>query len=224
MLSKSQKPSETQRGSTLKEKYGDWSIVIGASEGLGSEWANLFCENGLNVITVARRQNELEAKAQELRDRHGCLVKTVLLDLSDGENVSKILESTFNDYNVGLMVYNAAAFKKGYFLDNLNDHLLAVEVNVASLTRAVYAFGNAAKANVRKSSGIIIMSSTLGDKGAATISSYAASKAYDTVLAQSLANEMQEAGIDVLACVAGPLKHQISVEPMEKIHKILTLC
>jgi short-subunit dehydrogenase len=33
-------------------------MVIGASEGLGAEWATLLCQNGMNVITVARRANE----------------------------------------------------------------------------------------------------------------------------------------------------------------------
>ncbi|GFH55118.1 oxidoreductase, short-chain dehydrogenase/reductase family protein [Chaetoceros tenuissimus] len=50
------------------------------------------------------------------------------------------------------------------------------------------------------------MSSTLGDKGSALVSSYAATKAFDTVLAKSLENEFQTDGMDVLACVAAPIE------------------
>lgn len=52
------------------------------------------------------------------------------------------------------------------------------------------------------------MSSTLGDKESALVSSYSGTKAFDTVLAQSLANEFQNDEIDVLACVAGPIETQ----------------
>lgn len=57
-----------------------------------------------------------------------------------------------------------------------------------------------------KKTGLIIMSSSLGDRGSAFVATYAASKAFDTVFAQSLANEFQDIEMDVLACVAGPIE------------------
>jgi short-subunit dehydrogenase len=82
---------------------------------------------------------------------------------------------------------------------------MGVKVNVESLTRTAHAFATAEHTMDRKTSGFIIMSSTLGDKGAAYVSTYSATKAYDTVLAQSLAAEWKSLGVDVLACVAGPI-------------------
>jgi Short-chain dehydrogenases of various substrate specificities len=195
-------------------------MVIGASEGLGAEWATLLCQNGMNVITVARRANALKAQAAKLSHQYNnCLVQPLVLDLSDSDNVTKVLKdtlrkSTANGNEVGLLVYNAAVFSKGSFLDNnLDSQIATIRVNVESLTRAVHAFGNSIR-DIRQNkkddkttkSGLIIMSSSLGDRGAAFVSTYAASKAFDTVFAQSIANEFQHVEMDVLGCVAGPIE------------------
>ncbi len=47
------------------------------------------------------------------------------------------------------------------------------------------------------------MSSMSGFQGTAMVANYAATKAYDMVLAEGLWYELQRHGVDVLACVAG---------------------
>jgi short-subunit dehydrogenase len=47
------------------------------------------------------------------------------------------------------------------------------------------------------------MSSLSGIQGTAMVANYAATKAYDTVLAEGLWYELGKKGVDVLACVAG---------------------
>eukprot|EP00557_Chaetoceros_sp_GSL56_P009858 CAMPEP_0176481042 /NCGR_PEP_ID=MMETSP0200_2-20121128/2602_1 /TAXON_ID=947934 /ORGANISM="Chaetoceros sp., Strain GSL56" /LENGTH=356 /DNA_ID=CAMNT_0017877207 /DNA_START=18 /DNA_END=1088 /DNA_ORIENTATION=+ len=240
----------TYDSQSLPLKYGKWAIVIGASEGLGAEWASLLCKNGMNVITVARRANELQQQANKLSHEYSCLVKPLVLDLTDSENVTSVLEHTLRTtsttgstsdgagvgYDVGLMVYNAAVFNKGSFLGHsLDSQLATIRVNVESLTRAVHAFGNYVREKQQQqqqqqqhqeqqqqqqtqtssslssslsssSSGLIIMSSSLGDQGSAHVATYAATKAFDTVFAQSLAHELfQDVHMDVLGCVAGPI-------------------
>ena len=200
-----------QKGATnhgvLLNKYGQWSIVIGASEGLGAAWADLLCSEGFNVITVARRKDVLQQGAEDLMTKYNnkCQVKPFTLDLTSNDVIPKI-HDILKRYNVGLMVYNAAYFRKSSFLDSLDDEISTIRVNVESLTKAVYKFGHAVQLHNRHTSGLIIMSSTLGDKGSALVSSYSASKAYNTVLAQSLENEFKNIGMDVLACVAGPIE------------------
>jgi short-subunit dehydrogenase len=47
------------------------------------------------------------------------------------------------------------------------------------------------------------MSSMSGYQGTAMVANYAATKAYDTILAEGLWYELRQHGVDVLACIAG---------------------
>ena len=40
---------------TLTDRYGEWALVAGASEGLGEAWARGLARAGLNV--AVRRRN-----------------------------------------------------------------------------------------------------------------------------------------------------------------------
>jgi len=51
--------------------------------------------------------------------------------------------------------------------------------------------------------GIILMSSLTGSQGTPLVATYAATKAFNLVLAEGLWDELKERGIDVLACRAG---------------------
>jgi short-subunit dehydrogenase len=166
-------------------------VVIGAAA-----YADILCSNGLEVVTVARKR--------ELVNKHQCNVSTVVLDLN-GDDVTTTMQSIFEQHSIGLVVYNAAVFGLGEFTSSLEQQLMGVKVNVESLTRTAHAYATATKTQTRQSSGFLIMSSTLGDTGASHVATYGATKAYDIVLAQSLGSEWKSKGIDVLACVAGPI-------------------
>ena len=45
----------------IKEKYGTWALVTGASDGMGKAVAQQLAMRGLNLVLVARSQNKLES-------------------------------------------------------------------------------------------------------------------------------------------------------------------
>ena len=99
-------------------------------------------------------------------------------------------------------MYNAAASKVGPFLDTpLDDHLLEVVVNVTGPLVLSHHFGG--QMVERGRGGIILMTSMSSLQGTAIVANYAATKAYDTVLAEGLWSEFRREGVDVLACMAG---------------------
>lgn len=182
-------------------RYGPWAVVAGASEGIGASFSKKLAARGLNLVLVARRAAPLEDLATELRQKHGVEVKVQPLDLGSPDAVAGMNEATEN-LDIGLLVYNAAYSPIGAFLDvDVEEHLKAVDVNVYGPLRLSHYFGRRFVA--RGKGGIILMSSMSGFQGTAMVANYAATKAYDMVLAEGLWYELQQQGVDVLACVAG---------------------
>src|SRR3990170_3881102 len=62
-----------------------WTVITGASSGIGAELARVFAARGYPLVLTARRHERLEALAEELRGAHGIEVEIVALDLEDRE-------------------------------------------------------------------------------------------------------------------------------------------
>ena len=67
---------------------GRKAIVTGASSGLGAELARVLVSAGADVLAVARRQERLEALANELQDRAGT-IHAHAADLSDNADIGR---------------------------------------------------------------------------------------------------------------------------------------
>jgi short-subunit dehydrogenase len=65
--------------------------------------------------------------------------------------------------------------------------------------------------------GIVLMSSLSAFQGSAYISTYAATKAFNIVLAEGLWEEWREQGVDVLVCVSGAVNtpNYVASEPQQ---------
>jgi short-subunit dehydrogenase len=183
------------------ERYGPWAVVAGASEGIGASFSTKLAARGMNVVLVGRRAALLEELATELRQKHRVEVKVQSLDLGSPDAVAGLRAAT-GDLDIGLLVYNAAYSPIGAFLESdIEEHLKAVDVNVNGPLRLTHYFGR--RFVERGKGGIILMSSMSGLQGTAMVANYAATKAYDMVLAQGLWYELRRHGVDVLACIAG---------------------
>lgn len=182
-------------------RYGPWAVVAGASQGIGQAWAHVLAERGINLVTLARRLAPLEQDAQLLRRRHRVEVRPVALDLAAPELLEQF-EQAVSGLDVGLLVYNACYSNIAEFQNiPLAEHLRSVDVNCRGLLTLTHAITPALLA--RGKGGLILMSSMAGFQGSALVTSYAATKAFTTNLAEGLWAELSPQGVDVLACVAG---------------------
>ena len=187
--------------SAFVERYGPWAVVAGASEGIGASFSRKLAERGCNLVLLARRAGPLEELAESLRAAHGVEVRAHSLDLGSAE-VTAGLHEAIADLDVGLLIYNAAYSPIGAFVDiEVEDHEKAIAVNVLGPLRVSHYMGR--RLAKRGKGGIILMSSMSSLQGTAMVANYAATKAYDTILAEGLWYELGQRGVDVLACIAG---------------------
>src|ERR1044071_1280448 len=194
-------------------RYGSWALIAGASEGIGAEYAQQLAARGLNLVLVARRAELLQALAGELSTKYEVETKTIPLDLSASSAVERIAENT-KDLEIGLFIYNAAFSAIGSFLERpIEDHIKEINTNVFTPLKVIYSC--AQEMLVRGRGGIVLMSSLSAFQGSAYISTYAATKAFNIVLAEGLWEEWRQRGVDVLVCVSGAVKtpNYVASEP-----------
>lgn len=184
---------------TFREKYGPWAVVAGASEGLGAAFAHALAKRGLHVALLARREAELRALATELEAAHKVETKVLVTDLATTDF------SALRELDVGLGVYNAAYSFVGPLLEKpLDDALRVVDVNIRGPLKFAHAVGP--RLLEEKRGGLILMSSLAGFQGNPRLATYAASKAFNIVLAEGLWGELKAHGVDVLASCPGAIR------------------
>ena len=186
----------------FKEKYGPYAIVVGGSDGLGLAFAAAIARRGLNLVLIARQKVRLESAAALLKETYKVDVISITSDVADYDSLKEAIDAL--DISIGLLVYNAAFAPIGLFENQSEEQIaLAESVNVKApllLTKLL-----AESMIKQKRGGIILMSSLAGAQGSPNLAVYAATKSFNTILAEGLWKELKPHGIDVIACCAGAI-------------------
>ncbi len=187
---------------TNLEQYGPWALIAGGSEGIGLCFAQQLAAAGINLLLVARRSAPLETAREQLQAQYPVEVRTHTLDLTSTE-LEPQLSHLIGDLEIGLLIYNAGAMHGvGLFLDEpLAKAQKLVQLNCNGPLVFSHLLGSAMRERGR--GGIILLSSLSGLTGGAYVAAYAATKAFDIVLAESLWAELRPHGVHVLSLVAG---------------------
>lgn len=187
--------------SRLKQRYGSWGVVTGASSGIGHAIALCLAKAGINLVLVARSKDILENYALELRSHYGIETMVAAIDLAQETGV-KTLDQMTHDLNIGLLVAAAGFGTSGSFLDaSLAQELDMLAVNCQALMALTWYFGR--RFADQRRGGIVVLSSIVGFQGMPNASHYAATKAYVQALGEALHYELAPMGIDVLASAPG---------------------
>lgn len=186
---------------TFKEKYGNTALVAGASEGMGAAFAHALAARGLDLILIARRKGPLDATASQITGKFGVKVQTIICDLTTADAANQIIKAT-KDKPVDFLVYNAALSYIGpYLATGLDTHQNIAHVNMLTPLAMLHHYGG--KMVERGKGGIVLMASIAGFQGSGYLATYAATKAFNRVLAEGLWYEWKLKGVDVIACCAG---------------------
>lgn len=179
-----------------------WALVTGASSGIGAELARIYAEQGHNVIVVARREDKLNALADELR-RKGVDVHVIAMDLSLRESPAQLC-STVQDLgvHVDVLVNNAGFTYHGPFVEMSASAVLdMVQVDISTLTLLTHHFVGPM---VAASEGRILnISSTTAFQPVPGFALYAAGKAFVLSFTEALSEELKGTGVSVTALCPG---------------------
>lgn len=185
----------------FRERYGPWALVVGGSEGVGAEFADQLADAGLNVVLVARNREALESSAARVRG-HGVDCRTLVLDLLDADATDRIIDAV-TDIDLGLMVINAGAntYRSTVIDADLDRVQAVIDLNITRPLELCRHLGSRLAA--RGSGGILVVGSSAGYLGHASIGIYAAAKAFTRIFTEGLWLELREHGVDVLHLVLG---------------------
>ena len=181
-------------------------IITGGSEGVGAAAARLFADAGANLMLVARTRKNLEAIADELRDR--TRVEIFAMDVTDTDAcVDVFKKAAFEFGQIDVLVNNAGYHARGN-VEDVDAAKLAkiVDVNLRApiiLTRIAIPY---LKEN---GTGVIInVGSMAGRTPVPGSTTYAATKAGLRSFSLALAEEFRDAGIKVGLVSPGPIDTQ----------------
>ena len=193
-----------RRSRALPDRYGKWALVVGASEGLGAAFAAQLAARGMHLVLVARRGHLLAGLQKQLTGEHQVEVRCLVADVAD-PTAAETLADAVADLDLGIIIYNAAYTSVGPFAEAPEEDIeRVVDVNVRGPLRVLRTLVPAMCS--RGSGAVVLMSSLSGLQGTPYISVYAASKAFNTILAEGLWYELRSHGVEVVACCAGAMR------------------
>ncbi|NNL66271.1 MAG: SDR family oxidoreductase [Myxococcales bacterium] len=200
----------------LRERYGDWALVTGASSGIGAEFARALAREGISCVLVARREERLRALAEELEKQHGVSTRVVACDLAEEGGAAELVRAV-EDLPIGVLVNNAGYGLAGRFskLDGermrkmVTLHCAAPVVLAHALLPGMLEAGRGA---------LLFTGSVAGKQPLPLHAVYAATKAFDQLLGESLWSELRGTGVDVLVLEPGSTETEFQEVAGERPH------
>lgn len=175
-----------------------WSVITGASAGIGVAIARELARHGAKLILTARRTDRLEALAAELRAQ-GREVLTVAADLNDPAGPQKIYDATEGaGILVDILINNAGLGQYGVFHQSpIEQELSQVRVNCEATVHLARLF--LPRMVERRRGWMLVTASTASFQPVPYLSTYAATKAFDRFFALAVAQEVARHNVRVTA-------------------------
>lgn len=181
-----------------------YTLITGASGGIGYDLAKLSAADGRNLILVARSADKLNQLAEDFRKNNHSEVITMPVDLSDEAGVVKLIsEITVKNLHVDTLINNAGFGDFGDFAGaDLAKNLEMIRLNISALTQlSHFALQGMMTA---KSGKIMNVASTAAFMPGPGMAVYYASKAYVLSFSEALTRELKGTGITVTTLCPGP--------------------
>lgn len=180
-----------------------YTLITGASGGIGEQLAILSAQRGKHLILVARNKETLEKVAVPLREQYNVFVHCLDFDLShpySAQEIFNLVQS--NMWNVEELINNAGYGLNGMFSSHsIQEEIAMLQCNINSLVSLCSLFS--VPMIQRRRGGILNIASTAAFTGIPYLASYAASKAFVKNFSIGLHAELKPFGVTVSCCCPG---------------------
>lgn len=181
-------------------------VITGTSRGVGFELAQLFANNGYQVLAVSRNTKPLSA----IKHKN---ITSISVDLSKDAEIKKVAEFVQSSWKkVDILIHNAGKLINKPFSDlNTEDFLASYQVNVfgvAALTKSLLPF-------MPKNSHVVTISSMGGIQGSMKfpgLAAYSSAKGAVITLSELLAEEYKESKISFNVLALGAVQTEMLEE------------
>jgi short-subunit dehydrogenase len=182
----------------------NFTLITGASSGLGKDFALEYAKAKQNLILVARRKDRLDELAETCRTTYNVQVEVFAVDLSKEEAVSTFLDNLDPSWFIDRLINNAGFGWHGSYEDSDPETLTSmIDVNVKALSVLAYHVIPAMKAN--RQGEILNVASMAAFTPGPYMTEYYATKAYVLSFSMALREELKPYGIKVAALCPGPV-------------------
>ncbi len=184
----------------MKKTY---TLVTGASNGIGKELAIIAAEKGRNVIIVARNEAALLELSNQFTNVE---IIPIVEDLAKAGAAERVVnELKKRQLQVDTLINNAGFGDSGAFLSsNLSKQSQMVQLNITTLMELTHLL---LPAMVKQKHGRVMnVGSVAGFIPGPYMSTYYATKAFVLSFSQSLHEELKETGVTVTCLCPGPTK------------------
>ena len=181
----------------------EWTLITGASEGLGREFADLAAADGRKIIISARQIDKLQALASDLATRYGVEAVVIAADLSRAGEAERLWAEASAGRVIDILVNNAGLGRNGDFADlsGWARERASIEVNVTSATVLMKL---AVAAMVDRGQGRVLnVASVAGFLPGPYMAVYHATKAYFLSLSEAVSAELAGTAVKVTALCPG---------------------
>lgn len=179
-----------------------YTLITGASAGIGKALAYEAARRGQNLVLVALTDSRLELVAASIKLQYQVQVHFIEVDLCEKDAALEVYETCkVNRWHVNALINNAGVGAEGAFAQENESHILSLlMLNITSLTMITRYF---LPEMVERESGYILnMSSFAGILPFPFKAAYGASKSYVLSFSQALREELKNTPIKV--CVVCP--------------------
>ena len=196
----------TRRRPSLRERYGEWALVTGASAGIGVEFARALARQGMSCVLTARREDRLRVLATELEQQYHVATRVVAVDLAAPQGADQLADA-IKDMQIDVFINNAGLGYAGRF-DKQDTERLRTLVQVNCVAPVVLASRLLPGMRARSRGAMIVSGSIAGRQPLPRHAIYSASKAFDQLFGEALWAELRGTGVDVLVLEPGPTESE----------------
>lgn len=182
---------------------GKWALVTGASAGIGRALAEQLAAGGANLVLTARRRERLEELASQLRAAHSIKTEIFATDLAQPSAPAEIRAFTeAKNLEIELLINNAGFGAYGpLHKSDVERQLEMIQVNCSAVVHLARLY--LPEMVARGHGDILIVASVAAFQAVPFISTYAATKAFDLLFAEGVAEEVRRHGVHVCALCPG---------------------